>query len=193
MAKNNNENVVYAGFPERFYAFMIDFAIMFVTLLVALQLISIFVFHKKIELLPQERIYETSTVVLDDGGEQGSPTKNKLEFVRVEEENPAIEKVDSILEARLIRIGWIIVALYYIIFTSSKRQCTIGQQRLGLMVIHVRKGRMNPLDATTRFLAQCINNMLLCVGYLPMFFRKDRATLHDLMSSSRVIKIPKEK
>lgn len=83
-------------------------------------------------------------------------------------------------------------ALYFMIFLSSKKQATIGNQIFKIMVVHTKKVRLNPLNAFIRYIATILNNSIYGVGYLLYFFRKDRAFLQDILSETRVINLKKE-
>ncbi|MDD2839659.1 MAG: RDD family protein [Rickettsiales bacterium] len=83
-------------------------------------------------------------------------------------------------------------SLYFMIFLSSKKQATIGNQILKIMVVHTRKAKLNPLNAFIRYIATLLNNTAYGIGYLFYFIRKDRAFLQDVLSETRVINLKKE-
>ena len=114
--------------------------------------------------------------------------KNKTTLYNQESEPMAIRRI-------LTKDGYwsffIISSLYFMIFLSSKKQATIGNQIFKIMVVHIKDGRLNPLHAFLRWVATIINNQILFLGYLLYFFNKDRAFLQDLLTETRVINLKK--
>ncbi|HSQ97322.1 MAG TPA: RDD family protein [Rickettsiales bacterium] len=86
-----------------------------------------------------------------------------------------------------------ISSLYFMIFLSSKKQATVGNQVFKIMVIHTKKAKLNPLNAFVRYIATVLNNTIYGIGYLTYFFKKDRAFLQDMLSDTRVINLKEEK
>lgn len=84
-------------------------------------------------------------------------------------------------------------SLYFMIFLSSKKQATVGNQIFKIMVVHTKKARLNPLNAFVRYIATVLNNTIYGLGYLTYFFKKDRAFLQDILSDTRVINLKEEK
>ena len=85
---------------------------------------------------------------------------------------------------------WIFIAIslfYYIVFLSSKKQATIGNQACRIMVVHTKYGKLSIMSIISRYFAFMINNNLLGLGYLLYFTRSDGAYLQDILSDTRVI------
>lgn len=79
--------------------------------------------------------------------------------------------------------------LYFVIFLSSKKQATIGNQIMKIMVVSIKRGNIGIMDAILKFLATFLNNTFFFVGYLLYFFREDSAFLQDVLSETRVIAV----
>ncbi len=110
-----------------------------------------------------------------------------------EDEKMTVEKIlDKKVFSRVYLIILTTSSLYFMIFLSSKKQATIGNQVFKIMVVHTRKARINPLNAFIRYIATILNNTIYGVGYLLYFFRKDRAFLQDVLSETRIINLKKE-
>lgn len=118
--------------------------------------------------------------------------------VVVENQETEDEKmvVNKVLDKKVFSKVYFIIlgtsSLYFMIFLSSKKQATIGNQIFKIMVVHTRKARVNPLNAFIRYILTILNNTIYGIGYLLYFFRKDRAFLQDVLSETRIINLKKE-
>lgn len=110
-------------------------------------------------------------------------------------DNEKIVMKDTLNKQEFSRVYLLILttsSLYFMVFLSSKKQATIGNQIFKIMVVHTKKAKLNPLNAFVRYIATILNNTIYGVGYLLYFFRKDRAFLQDILSETRVINLKKE-
>ncbi|MDR0423320.1 MAG: RDD family protein [Rickettsiales bacterium] len=83
------------------------------------------------------------------------------------------------------------ILLYQTFFICSKKQATIGQQLLKVMVVHKKKSKMGVFDAVFRGIYAYLNIQIYFIGCLTYFFKEDGALLHDILSDSIVINLKK--
>ncbi|MDR2526720.1 MAG: RDD family protein [Rickettsiales bacterium] len=81
--------------------------------------------------------------------------------------------------------------LYFIVFLSSKKQATLGNQIFKMMVVHKKNIRLNPINSFIRCLGLLLNSQIYYLGFLTYFFRKDGALLQDIISDTNVINLVK--
>lgn len=86
-----------------------------------------------------------------------------------------------------IAVSLAVSALYNILFVASHWQATPGKRLLHLQVVMRDGSRPRLAAATMRHLANGLSMLLFGLGYLTMAFMRDKATLHDLMSHTRVV------
>lgn len=81
-----------------------------------------------------------------------------------------------------------IVWMYYALGESGSTGATMGKLIFGLKVVCNRTGEnVDFKQATKRFFAKIVSVLIIFIGFLPIFSGK--RPLHDVLSSSRVIKI----
>jgi len=78
-------------------------------------------------------------------------------------------------------------AIYEILFLSLY-SATPGKMAFRIKVIFADGRPMSPWLAARRYLCELVSQITLYLGYLIALFDKERATLHDRMCGSRVIK-----
>lgn len=81
-------------------------------------------------------------------------------------------------------ISW----LYYAIMESGARQATLGKMALDMNVTDTDGNRISFSRATARYFGQYVSAIILCIGYLMMFWDTRRQTLHDKIAGTLVIK-----
>ena len=69
---------------------------------------------------------------------------------------------------------------------SSATQGTLGKMALGIIVTDLNGNRISFRQATGRYFAKSISNLLLGIGYLMVFFTKRKQGLHDIMAKCLV-------
>ncbi len=198
-----NNNTIYASIQKRFLSFLIDICIvLFVFKAIILvieasgynfELLNPDVFVIQEEVINQE--IEASLVennLVENNLVENELVENKLDETIVESTDTEISiKGKDFNNSYAIML--IVSALYNVICISSKKQATIGNIVLGIMVIDIRNGKINPLTALSRYVSLMINNSIYFLGYLFYFYREDRAFLQDLLSGTRVININNKK
>jgi uncharacterized RDD family membrane protein YckC len=86
-------------------------------------------------------------------------------------------------------MGIIVTLFYYIFFTGYGGQ-TPGKMALQIKVIHNDGSEIGYGQAFVReTIGKIISYLLLCIGYLMVGLRRDKRGLHDLLASTRVIKL----
>ena len=93
--------------------------------------------------------------------------------------------------AQLLLFGMgIVVSLFYYIFFTGYGGQTPGKMALQIKVIHNDGSDIGYGQAFVReTIGKMISYLLLCIGYLMVAFRRDKRGLHDLLASTRVIKL----
>lgn len=75
---------------------------------------------------------------------------------------------------------------YCALLESSSWQATIGKRLLGLKVTNLRGERIGFARAATRFFAELLSGLTLCLGYLLIVVTRRRQALHDLIAGTLV-------
>ena len=83
-------------------------------------------------------------------------------------------------------INTIIQWMYCSLMESSATQGTLGKMALGIIVTDLNGNRISFRQATGRYFAKSISNLLLGIGYLMVFFTKRKQGLHDIMAKCLV-------
>lgn len=116
-----------------------------------------------------------------------------IENQGTEQEQTTIQRVlDKEKFKKMYLMEFCMSSLYFVLFLSSKKQATIGNQIFKIMVVHTKKGRLNPLNAFVRYVLVVLNNTIYGIGYLTYFVRKDRAFTQDILSDTAVINLVKQ-
>ncbi len=87
-------------------------------------------------------------------------------------------------------ISLFIIWLYFALGDSGPSKGTMGKMALGLWVIDIKTGdRISFGKASKRFFAKILSTLILFIGYLPVFGKKQ--TLHDYIAGTVVVKNPR--
>lgn len=86
-----------------------------------------------------------------------------------------------------ILTGW----LYYAFFESSKFKATLGKMLFKILVTDIHGNRIDFGTATGRYFGKILSSLILCIGFLMIFFMKRNQSLHDILAETVVIKKPK--
>ncbi|MDD2277967.1 MAG: RDD family protein [Bacteroidales bacterium] len=78
--------------------------------------------------------------------------------------------------------------LYYALMESSKYQGTLGKLALGVKVTDYEGNRIGFGKATGRYFARIITNMTMLIGYIIAGFTDRKQALHDMVASCLVVK-----
>jgi uncharacterized RDD family membrane protein YckC len=77
---------------------------------------------------------------------------------------------------------------YFALMESSPQQATLGKQAVGIVVTDRNGKRISFSKATGRHSAKFISLLTLGFGYFMVAFTEKRQALHDIISSTQVIK-----
>lgn len=91
------------------------------------------------------------------------------------------DRTPSLLVATLV-----VYFCYCALLESSSWQATIGKRALRLKVTDLHGGRIGFARAATRFAAELLSALTLCLGYLLIVVTKRRQALHDLIAGTLV-------
>lgn len=87
-------------------------------------------------------------------------------------------------------ISVLVVWLYYALGESGNAKGTMGKMALGLWVVDVNSGEGISFGrATGRFFAKFLSVLILFLGFIPMFGKKQ--TLHDFLNGTCVVRNPR--
>ncbi|EIC21675.1 RDD family protein [Thiorhodovibrio frisius] len=91
------------------------------------------------------------------------------------------------LDSQLDGIGILVWWIYFAALESSSLQATFGKIAFGLKVTDLYGGQIGFWKASARHWGKLISTLTLFVGFLIMFFTKNKQSLHDLISNCLVI------
>ncbi len=78
--------------------------------------------------------------------------------------------------------------IYNIAFVASDWQATPGKRYCNIKVVNADGSRLTLAQSALRHAASGISMLMGGLGYITLFFRPDKAALHDILCSSRVIR-----
>lgn len=85
-----------------------------------------------------------------------------------------------------------VVWIYFALGESGESKGTMGKVAMGLCVEDLKTNeRISFQKATKRFFAKVLSTLILFLGYIPMFGKKQ--TLHDYLAGTKVVKNPRMK
>lgn len=70
----------------------------------------------------------------------------------------------------------------------NKAWATPGKMALGLRVVRPDRSRVGLARGYGRYFAKILSGMILGIGYLMVFFDKERRALHDMICDTRVVR-----
>ena len=84
-------------------------------------------------------------------------------------------------------ISTIIIALYSVLFITSKKMATPGKMLFGIHVVDINGKKLTKKRAAARFFASILSALLLGIGLIMIAFTKEKTALHDLICKTRVV------
>lgn len=78
-------------------------------------------------------------------------------------------------------------AIYNIFFTAGEWQATPGKRFCGIYVANADGSRLTLLQSAIRHVASGLSVLVGGLGYLPIFFTRQRTAWHDMICQTRVI------
>lgn len=85
-------------------------------------------------------------------------------------------------------VPFILPWLYFAIQEGSERGATVGKRAMNIRVVSEDGKAIGFGTATGRFFGNLLNLFTLCIGYLLMLFNARNQCLHDMITSTVVIK-----
>lgn len=82
----------------------------------------------------------------------------------------------------------LMIWLYYALFESGESGATPGKKVMGIKVTNLELGRISFSIATLRLFCKFLLSDLLLIGYLMIFFTKNKQGLHDIIAGTIVKK-----
>lgn len=163
-----------AGFWLRFFAFLIDFVILGIINFFCIELLLLKVFDFNINNLILDVTDLVNRQILEIG------------FIWI----LIITSIISlIIKCIFYSISIFVVGLlYYSLFESSKYKATIGKLLLGIYVCNYKCEQQRFDEALIRNACKFFSNITFGIGYLIIIFTKYKQSLHDLISTSYVVK-----
>ena len=120
--------------------------------------------------------------------DQSLPTSQKIVYASFGERLVA-RLIDAlILILPSIFLPFIVSWLYYAALEGSERGATIGKRAMGIRVVSEEGQSIGFGTATGRFFGNLLNIFTLFIGYFLMLFNARNQCLHDLITSTVVIK-----
>ncbi len=88
----------------------------------------------------------------------------------------------------LFDLGLMFMLILYVVFFLGRFGATPGKMICGLKVVTTDGSRLSYRRALARYFAQILSGMTLCIGYLMIFFDRERRAMHDHLCGTRVIR-----
>lgn len=165
-----SENLVrYAGFWNRFLAFIIDHIILgFIKIIFLIPFSSMFSldFYDPFN---DKKIYYTSSIAQDY------------------QDPSVIFAVIFFYFLFILLLNAIFGWLYYTIFETSNKMATPGKMVLGIKVIDIYGNKLSFGKATGRYLGKYLSSLIVFVGYLMAAFTERKQALHDILANCLVV------
>ena len=86
----------------------------------------------------------------------------------------------------LFDLGLMCMFILYSVFFLGRFGATPGKMICGLKVVTTDGSRLSYRRALARYFAQILSGMTLCIGYLMIFFDRERRAMHDHLCGTRV-------
>ena len=91
------------------------------------------------------------------------------------------------LNSHIEGLGAWVTFFYFATLESSSLQATLGKEIFGLKVADLQGNRIGFGKASGRFWGKFISAIILCIGFIMIFFTQKKQGLHDKMSRCVVI------
>lgn len=196
-----NYEVVFANPLKRFAAYLLDFFLVSMFIM----LILYFAFKKNLQEFKNYKSLATSkegteiqfTIDTNNNISDLSIANDNLDNIKISNKNQVINTQEEFLKMLMqnklyIYIVFFIPIVYNIIFLLTKKQATIGQQLFNLTVIKRDNNKIRFNDAINRSCLFALSKMPIIALFtivLPVFLTKEKTTIYDFLSGTRVIEI----
>lgn len=165
------EGIVYGGFWKRFVAYLIDFFLLYIVVLILSYLFGI----------KEALDTATANVITSLGSDVES--LNLTETIQAIFSDPVFAKSLLMYSLLNILVWW----LYFGFMVSSRYMGSIGYMALGLIVVDSYGRRISFARASARYFASIISALILYIGFIMIAFHPQKRGLHDLMTNVFVV------
>lgn len=165
--------IKYAGFWQRFGAYLLDYAILgFIRLILFVPVWFFFLYGYFSEIDYSNQHNFTSVV-----------SQHSSDFY-FSESIFAFIIFFIILFSVINIIGeW----LYFALMESSTKQGTLGKIIIGIKVTDINGNRISFGRASGRFFGKYLSGLILCIGYIMAAFTEKKQALHDILANCLVV------
>ncbi|MEW6196637.1 MAG: RDD family protein [Bacteroidota bacterium] len=168
-----NNQPKYAGFWQRFGAYLLDHAILgFVKLILFVPVWFFFMFGLFSEYYHYDEENFTSIIFQSYYDSE----LNSSVFL-------LLLMIIIIVSAISIIGEW----LYFALMESSNKQGTLGKIIIGIKVTDIFGNKISFGKATGRYFGKYLSGFILCVGYIMAAFTEKKQALHDILSGCLVV------
>ncbi|MGM1021581.1 MAG: RDD family protein [Bacillota bacterium] len=154
---------MYAGFWKRFFAYWLDYFILYVGTMIIVVLITLI--GRLTSFIPA----------------WGSTLYPSVYAFHVAQLFYRLETISNVLV--YFSIGW----MYYAIMESSKCRGTLGKLALGIIVVDEYNEKITFGRASARYWSRIITFFTIFVGYIMVAFTAKKQTLHDKIARTYVV------
>ncbi|MDR1499248.1 MAG: RDD family protein [Rickettsiales bacterium] len=195
--------VSFAKPSKRFYAFLIDSAIVYSFIMIILFFVLRGEFGSGMDgngTLSFKIDTDSNITEIQNDGSVSTQVVAGEKFRAIKLNNSAGSKEKAVREALAnnkfcVYVIFCIPILYHITFLMTKKRATVGQQIFNIMVIK-RNGKNLPFgDILSRVCMFMLSKALFAVPFgiiIPIFCTKERTTIYDFLTGTRVVEINKQ-
>ncbi|MES2985085.1 MAG: RDD family protein [Pseudomonadota bacterium] len=93
----------------------------------------------------------------------------------------------QLIDWRVLVVPFFTSAIYNIFFLTGSWQATPGKRFCGIYVTTAAGGRLTLPQSTARHVASGLSMLLSGLGFLTIFFTREKLALHDMICHTRVV------
>jgi uncharacterized RDD family membrane protein YckC len=190
----NIASVVFSGFWRRFFALILDYAFIIFFILVLGNFLNMlgFKISENNEMFVSAEISQKIESLENNAEKNIYIGQEKMEVQNtssLDSNTKFAHESESIIKHRkTFNIIVILIEIsYFTFFVASKKQATIGQRIMNIMVVSRSRGEMTLLHSLIRYIFMQISILLYGLGFATIPFSKEKAALHDFICNTRVI------
>jgi hypothetical protein len=168
----------YAGFWKRFNAYGWDCLIVLIISMLASWLLGGIAHAQSAEDI---RALVNAGLLPSDTNTQAA-----IKALQSDVSDSIFPSTDSLMDADFI-IGAMVSAIYNIFFVAGYWQATPGKRWCGLKVIMADGSKPTLKQSALRHAASGISMLCFGIGYITMFFTREKMAFHDMLCQTRVV------
>lgn len=88
---------------------------------------------------------------------------------------------------RIREVSFLVWVVYCILMEASKKQGTFGKVLMGIKVVDENKKRLTLLQSIKRNTSKIVSYLFLFIGFIWIFFDKNKQGWHDKLSKTFVV------